>query len=140
MTSQWRDADTSSMFQEFLRKRREREHEKAAARVKRHASADRRKDLLNSHRSDEKGEVITQVVKLFVDGLLDLEELKVAHAQGEADWEVLGSKSVGGLFAKWCSTPGGMHDKALGLATLILISEKLLKVKGWQRQRRRTEV
>jgi len=138
MTSQWRDADTSSMFQEFLRKRRE--HEKAAARVKRHASADRRKDLLNSHRSDEKGEVITQVVKLFVDGLLDLEELKVAHAQGEADWEVLGSKSVGGLFAKWCSTPGGMHDKALGLATLILISEKLLKVKGWQRQRRRTEV
>mmetsp|Transcript_6098 Transcript_6098/g.10196 ORF Transcript_6098/g.10196 Transcript_6098/m.10196 type:complete len:127 (-) Transcript_6098:31-411(-) len=126
MTSQWRDADTSSMFQEFLRKRRE--HEKAAARVKRHASAGRRKDLVHSHRSDEKGEVITQVVKLFLDGLL--EELKVAHAQGEADWEVLGSKSIGGLFAKWSPTPGGMHDKALGLATLILIREKL----------RRTEV
>jgi len=121
MTSKWRDADTASRFQAFLRKRRE--DEKAAARVRRHASADRRRELVNSHRSDEKGEVITQVVIMFVDGLL--EELKVAHAQGEAEWEMLGSLSLGGLFAKWCPTPGGMHDKALGLAALI--REKLLE-------------
>ncbi len=122
MTSKWRDADTASRFQAFLSKRRE--GEKVVARVRRHTSAARRRDLVNSHRSDEKGEVISQVINLFVDGLL--EELKVAHAQGqgEADWEVLGSQSFGGLFAKWCPTPGGMHDKALGLATLI--REKLL--------------
>eukprot|EP00984_Skeletonema_dohrnii_P026600 scaffold15954_cov141-Skeletonema_dohrnii-CCMP3373.AAC.1 len=121
MTSKWRDADTASRFQAFLRKRRE--DEKAAARVRRHASADRRRELVNSHRSDEKGELITQLVIMFVDGLL--EELNVAHAQGEAEWEMLGSLSLGGLFAKWCPTPGGMHDKALGLATLI--REKLLE-------------
>ena len=121
MTTKWRHAGTASRFQAFVRRRGE--DEKAAARVRRHASAARRRDLIASHRSDEKGEVITQVVNLFANGLL--EELKVAHAQGEADWEVIGSQSFGGLFAKWCPTPGGMHDKALGLATLI--REKLIE-------------
>eukprot|EP00573_Skeletonema_grethae_P001898 CAMPEP_0201686794 /NCGR_PEP_ID=MMETSP0578-20130828/1108_1 /ASSEMBLY_ACC=CAM_ASM_000663 /TAXON_ID=267565 /ORGANISM="Skeletonema grethea, Strain CCMP 1804" /LENGTH=905 /DNA_ID=CAMNT_0048170893 /DNA_START=30 /DNA_END=2747 /DNA_ORIENTATION=- len=121
MTSKWKDTDTASRFQAFLSKRCE--DEKAAARVRRHASAARRRDLVNSHRSDEKGEVMSQVVNLFVDGLL--EELTVAHPQGGADCEALGSKSLGGLVAKWCPTPGGMHDKALGLATLI--REKLLE-------------
>ena len=81
MTTEWRDADTAARFQEFLSKRRA--YEKAAARVRRHASADRRRELVSSRGSDEKGEVITQVVNLFVDGLL--EELKVANTQGEKD-------------------------------------------------------
>ena len=53
MTSKWRDAETASRFQEFLEKRCA--DEKAAACTRRHASADRRRALVTSHKSDEKG-------------------------------------------------------------------------------------
>ena len=102
---------------------------------RRHARAARRKELLERHRQGHFGILLERIANLFAAGLL--KELRVAHkitafeplAKELEGWELLAEKqqtsSLGGLFAKWTPTPGGMHDKALGMASLI--REKLLE-------------
>jgi hypothetical protein len=71
------------------------------------------------------GELIDRVAGLFATGLL--RELKTASrielsANLPDNWELVkssGSGTLSGLFAKWTPTPNGMHDKALGIASLI---------------------
>ncbi|KAL7486499.1 hypothetical protein ACHAW6_012104 [Cyclotella cf. meneghiniana] len=134
MTTKWRDDSTASRFQEFLKRRHE--EEKVQARERRHASAARRKELLEtSCRLGHFGILVERIADLFAAGLLN--ELRVAHQimsrellENELEgWDFIEDNnqpsSLGGLFAKWAPTPGGMHDKALGMASLV--REKLLE-------------
>lgn len=137
-TTMWRDAETSSRFQEFVK--RKQEGERVEAQERRRIRVDRQRELLERSRARGRvGDLIDDVASLFASGLLI--ELGVAHQVESSahpsgcdldDWELLEGwsdtrpSSLSGLFAKWTPTPGGMHDKALGIAPLI--RERLLKL------------
>ncbi len=135
--TKWRDEETANRFHEFVR--RNQEGEKAEARKSRHACAKRKRELVESAYTEpggRTGELIDRVAGLFATGLV--RELNTARriessANPPDDWELVeggdsGTRpaSLSGLFAKWTPTPGGMHDRALGIASLI--NKKLLEL------------
>ena len=135
VTTKWRDEETANRFQEFVRGRQG--WEQTMARNSRHACAERRRELLERACTQSRGRMggmIDRVAGLFATGLL--RELNTASRIKPSenlsdDWELVNSGSgsqpvsLSGLFAKWTPTPNGMHDKALGIASLI--HKKLLE-------------
>lgn len=126
-TTAWKDKDTAAKFQHYLRKKQQTEKKEAIER--RHATRTRRTDLLKEQNVQSgMGFLIDRVADIFALGLLN--ELRQMHGVGlsaggaDDSWEILGEQQrpkqqIGGLFAKWAPTPGGMHDKALGICPII---------------------
>jgi hypothetical protein len=130
-TTAWKDEATSARFQDFLRKKQELE--KKEARESRHASRTRRAELLKMPEQHMVEVLIDRVAGLFAAGLItelrQMYNIQSSFDSSTDSWEIVGVQKqpqhLGGLFAKWTPTPGGMHDKALNISCRI--RQKLLQ-------------
>lgn len=105
----WKDETYACLFRSFIG-RRDEEH----ARLEKVKKRCRESALLSGvlAASPDALRLLDEIARMFAAGI---EEERAQLARGE---------SVSGLFAKWCPTPGGCHDKRTKLCSLICLHLK----------------